>query len=170
MSKDALLAGTASATFTGVSTTYAGRIYVQGRSVSTANLTGTAPGYDSGTLAVNVYPSGFAILSHLGSFTTTVGAANTGLQIYPVVLDPTTLNYYTNQNVRGGLTVSVPVSTDNSAVGVVTVNPMSFGPNAANQLNQFDPVGVGTTVITVAVPAGFSQPSNYRQLTAIVNP
>jgi hypothetical protein len=99
-----------------------------------------------------------------------VGAANTGMYIYPIALDPTTLNFYTPQNVRGGLTVSVPVSTDNSAVGVMTVNPMSFGPNSYNLLNEFDPVGVGTTVITVDAPPGFSQPSNYRQATVTVNP
>jgi hypothetical protein len=86
------------------------------------------------------------------------------------VLDPTTLNVYTYQHVRGGLTVSVPVTTDPSAVGVMTENPMSFGPNSIYQLNYFDPLSQGTTVISVEVPLGFSQPSNYRQITVTVNP
>jgi hypothetical protein len=169
ISSDPLVAGGGTVTFNNVSSTYVGRVYLQGRALSTTTLTATAAGYDSGNSNVTVYPSGFITFN--GNFTTSAGAANTSIGVYAAVLDPTTLNYYTwGQGIRGGLTVNVPVTTDSAAVGTITTSPVTFTPNTSNVATQFDPVGAGTTVISVGVPASFSTPSNYRQITVTVNP
>ena len=167
---DPLVAGGASVTFNNVSTTYVGRIYLQGRSLSTTTLNASAAGYDTGVANVTVYPSAFLLLG--GNFTTSAGAANTTVYVYPALLDPTTLNYYTwGQPIRGGLSnIQVPVTSDNTAVGTITTSPVVFNAGDLNLATQFDPVGAGTAVISVGVPAGFSTPSNYGTATATVNP
>jgi hypothetical protein len=170
LSADPMAAGGATVTFTGVTSTTAGTFYVQGRALSNATLSGSAAGYSTGTQAINVYPSGF--LTFEGDFTTSVGAADRTVNVFAAVLDPATLNYYTyGQPIRGGLTVNVPVTTDASAVGTMTVSPVSLGPNTYyTNATAFHPVGAGTTVVSVGVPSTFSMPSNYRQITVVVNP
>jgi hypothetical protein len=169
LSSDATLAGGSSVSFSGVTGSgYVATAYIQGRSLGSATLTAQAAGYTDSTGAVTVNPAGFALLSP-GDFGTTAYSGNTGLGVYPAMLDPTTLNYAANQSVRGGLTVSVDVMSDTPSVGTITGSPAEFNPgDLYNGSTAFDPQGPGTAVIRLGTPTGFSTPSNYQEITATV--
>ncbi len=170
LSSDPLLAGGASVTFFGVSTTSVGTIHVQGlmQGMSTT-LTATAAGYAVGTVNVAVDPSGFVIWSP-SVINTSVGAAPTSVQIRSARLNPTTLNYSTDQRIRGGFSAAVDVETSNAAVGTITISPLTFNANDFFLNTGFDPVGAGTCNVTVLTAAGFDMPSNNRQISANVSP
>jgi hypothetical protein len=128
-----------------------------------------APGYNDGLSDVTTQPSGF-IINSPGDFTTTVGAGNRTIQIGSARLDPTTKNFVQLQEIRGGLSVPVSVTSGTPGVGTITTSPVTLGSGSATVNTQFDPAAVGTAQITVGVPAGFDTPSNVRQITATVNP
>jgi hypothetical protein len=163
------LAGADVVSFTGVTTTSAGTLYIQGRAQGTTTITASAPGYAPDVITVEVRPSGF-IVNSPQSITTTAGAANTNIQITPAMLDPLTLNWQQNQAVRGGLSVNATVTSSNTAAGTITVSPVAFAPNANTGATAFDPAGQGTTTIAVVPPAGFDTPSSDRTIVATVNP
>ena len=145
--------------------------YVQALTdTGTAQFQTTASGYATGTSTVTFWPSGFTLL--MSNFTTTTFSPNTALQIYTVVLDPTTLNYAGTQSLRGGLTVSVPVTNSDPTVGAIVGSPAVFngGDGYLNASVAFDPNAAGTSTIGLITPPGFTTPSNYQQITATVNP
>jgi hypothetical protein len=154
-------------------TPFVGTVFVQGRGLGDTTLTVQAPGYSSTASAVTVQPSGFVFsycaLYGTCDFTTTTFSDDTPLYVVPAVLDPTFLNFQSPQAVRGGLTVSVAVTSATPAVGTIAGSPAVFNPgDSANASTAFAPGAAGTSVLTVGVPAGFSTPSNVRQLTATV--
>ena len=163
--------GSNTVTFTNVSSSFVGTIMVQGRAASgTTTVTAQAAGFADDTMTVTATPSGFVLLN-LGNFTTTTTGANATLQITPARLNPSTLNFELNQAIRGGFSTSVPVTEvdqSGSGVGVITVSPLAFTANQSSQITAFDPVNVGTSLISVGVPSGFATPSNFRQITATV--
>jgi uncharacterized repeat protein (TIGR01451 family) len=170
---DGTLAGGTTVTFTNVTSTFAGSLFVQGRvSSGTTSLTVQAPGYADGVVPVTAQPSGFII--NTGDFATTAGAGNTTIQILSAALNPATLNAQFFQAVRGGLSVNVPVTaadlTGGPGVGTITTSPLTFTNSTVSLFTQFDPAVVGTSQITVGVPAGFDTPSTSRQITVTVNP
>jgi hypothetical protein len=116
-----------------------------------------------------VDPSGFIL--NVNSFTTTAAAANTPLRVDAARLNPTTLNYAATQELRGGLTASVTISSSNTTTGVIVGSPVVFNPrDTALTSGAFDPRAVGSTTISLTQPAGFTTPSNLQQITATVNP
>ncbi len=170
---DGTVAGSSTVTFTNVTSTFAGTLIVQGRAAAgTTTLSAQAAGFADGASTVTAQPSGFVINSP-GSFSTTAGAANTNIQIVSMRLNPTTLNTEVSQVVRGGVTVSVPVTATTltgSGVGTITTSPVSFTANTNAVVTQFDPAAVGTAAITVGLPTGFDRPSDRQQITVTVNP
>ena len=169
LSTDPLLAGGGSVTFSGVTGTTVGTIYVQGRAIGGADIVGTAAGYQDDTSNVTVDPSGFDINSP-GSITTTAAGNNVNVQVCAWRLDPTFLNRQNSQNVRGGLTANVPVTSSDTGVGTITVSPLPIGPNDNCENTQFDPASAGTTTISVTAPGGFETPSTRQSIIATVNP
>jgi hypothetical protein len=166
VSNDAALAGTDTIVFEGVSSTFVGTIYVQGRAIGSTTVTAQAEGYNPRSASVQVQPSGFIL--NTSSFTTNTFQANTSIQVLPAILNPTTLQYAGNQPVRGGLTVNVPVTSSDDNVGVITTSPLAIGPNSFSGSTAFDPKAAGEALITVGVPTGFQQPANFTQITATV--
>ncbi len=143
-----------------------------GSGSETVQYTASAPGYNSETSTITLNPSGF-IINSPGSFSTTVGAANTTLTIVPARLDPFFLNYQATQQLRPGIgPVNVTVTSGNTAVGTITVSPVVFnGADSPNSMTTaFDPLAAGTSVIVVQGPAGFQTASNNNHITATVNP
>jgi uncharacterized repeat protein (TIGR01451 family) len=170
---NATQAGTNTVTFTNVTSTNAGTIFVQGRAASgTTSITAQAPGFSDGVMTVTAQPSGFVTLN--GNFTTTANATSPAqLSLAAARLNATTLNFETSQGVRGGLTVDVPVTAADQTgtnVGTITTSPVRFNSNVISATTGFDPNAAGTSVVTVGVPTGFSTPSNQRQITVTVNP
>jgi hypothetical protein len=174
IASSATVAGGNTVTFTNVTTSFVGNVFVQGRASSgTTTLTVQAPGYADLVTTITARPSGF-IINSPGSFITTAGAGNTNIQITPARLNPTTLNWEANEQVRGGLTVNVTVTaTDQSGgpgVGTITTSPVVFTGGNTLQTTQFDPAAAGTSLITVVVPSGYDTPGNFRQILVNVNP
>lgn len=169
LSKTSTGAGSNSITYTGITGTAVGTFYVQGIGLGTASLTAAATGYDTRIANVTVNPSGFVVRSP-ASITTTAGATNTSLSIDSAMLDSTYLNWLDYQSLRAGLSVDVSVTSSNTVVGVITASPLTFTGGGSNKTTQFDPLAAGTSTISVEVPAGWSTPSNKRQITATVNP
>ena len=79
ITKDGTLVGDTSLTFTNVTTTTVGTIFIQGRSLGTTAVTVQAAGYNNGTSKVTVDPSGFVLRT--SDFTTNTFAANRTLQV-----------------------------------------------------------------------------------------
>ena len=142
--------------------------YIDGLASSgVVDVVATAPGCLGKTFKVTLAPSGFVIYTP-SSIATTSLAANKELDIRPARLHATTLAYQADQRVRGGITASVPVTSSVPAVGTITTSPIVFANGANLVYDYFDPIGPGTSTLSVGVPAGFSTPSNRRQITATV--
>ena len=171
--------GSNTVTFAGVTTTTVGTIYIQGRALGSTQLSGVAAGYNDGTAAIAVDPSGFRMYGpgFQTAITTTAGAANITLTITTSRLDPVTLNVAADMELRGGLSgdlaVNVPVTSSNTAVGKVLTSPVVFqGGTGQSKQTLFDPIAAGVSVVSMPSPvAGFSVPSNgSATVTFTVNP
>jgi hypothetical protein len=149
----------------------------QGGGAGTLNLTISAPGYANGTGVVTVYPSGFALQG--SNFTTSLTDNPTTLTIVPAALDPMFLNIYQVQelvpNVTALLgsvtptgTLVLTVQSGTPPVGMFSLNSVTFkGDDNPNFLtSSFVPESVGTALITITSPAGFSNAST--EITATV--
>jgi hypothetical protein len=154
--------------FSGVANTTQRTVFLQGLLQGTTQVTVSAPGYATSSQTITVDPSGF-IINSPSAINTTASAANTSIQITPARLAPGTFNFAENEAVRAGVTVQVPVTSSNTAAGVIAVSPLTFGPNISSVNTQFDPVAAGTSILTVVAPAGFDASNNFRQITATVN-
>ncbi len=169
LSNSATAVGGSTLTFTNVTSTFVGTIYVQGQTVGTTTLTVSAPGYTNGIANITVYPSGFAFNGD-ASFTTTTSQAPTTLTLYPFALTPGTLTILSfGLQVNPGVgPISIPITSSDLAVGTITTSPIVFDPGDTSDATTFQPVGVGTSTISIGTPAGFSTPSQYQQITATV--
>ena len=89
--------------------------------------------------------------------------ANQTLQLVAARLNPDG-TFAAQQEVRGGITVNVPVTSSLPAVGTITMSPVVMQAVADGGVSggttQFDPLSGGTTIIEVGVPAGFDTPTN----------
>lgn len=142
---------------------------MQGRGLGATTVTVQAAGYDTATGNVTVDPSGFIL--NANNITTTANAANTILRVDASRLNPVTLNWAQTQELRGGLTVSVPVLSSNTAAGTILGSPAVFNArDFFNQATSFDPAAAGSSTVSITTPAGFSTPSNLQSITATVNP
>ena len=168
VSNNATTAGATFVTIPGITGTTQQQVYIQGISQGSANLTISAPGYTSAILPITVSPSGFIIQAT--SFSTTTTSPDTLIAMYPAVLS-NTLAYITSAQINPqSSTLSMALSSSNTAVGTILVSPLTFQPGDTVETFTFHPVGSGTTNITVgAPPAGFSTPSSLQEITATVN-
>ncbi len=164
----ATVLGGTTVVLSGVANTTPRTVFLQGLLQGTTQVTVSAPGYATSTQTINVDPSGF-IINSPGAINTNTFAANTNVQITSARLLPGTFAFQENELVRAGLTVPVTVTSSNASVGVVTPNPISFGPNIGAINAQFDPLTEGATVLEVATPSGFNASNNFRQINATVS-
>ena len=156
VSKTLTTSGSASITFPGLTSTVTLSYYVQGLAVGTSTLTLSAPGYQTATVAVTVDPSGFVIYTP-GNFSTTTFSSTTSISLAPAILSPGVLTVIGYGSLNPGLTVSVPVNSATTAVGTVTT-PVTFNAGDSLKSASFQPVSAGTTLLSIAAPAGFSTP------------
>src|SRR5262249_33617773 len=139
-------------------------------SSGSVSYTASASGLGSSDNTVTLQPSGFVLSGPLGigaDFLTTTGAANADLTIMSALLDPAG-NFQAEQAVRGGLTVNVNVSSSNPSIGTITASPVTFSGGVGAAVTQFDPATPGTTLLSLATPAGFSTPAQGSSLSALV--
>ncbi|WP_455202061.1 hypothetical protein, partial [Kaarinaea lacus] len=154
-------AGSPSIVLSGVTDTSAGNIYVQGLLEGTTTITLSAPGYNDGTVEVIVNPSSIYIVN--SSFSTTTFADNSLISIRSARLRSDTLLREDDQEVRGGYSVSVPLSNSDDSVGTISTNNVTFtGGTGYQQIIEFDAIASGTTTLSLAQPAGFTQPAGLN--------
>jgi hypothetical protein len=170
ISNSAATVGAASYTFPSVSSTYVGAIWVQGLTTGTATLTVSAPGYTSGTSTVTIDPSGFIITS--GNISTTTFSSPTAITLQPAILNPGILTVVGYGQLSPGIgPFTIDLDSQNGLIGTVTTSPVSFSGGATSATTSFQPVGQGTTTLTLGgQPVPFSTPSQqqYVQITASV--
>ncbi|MBS1855790.1 MAG: hypothetical protein JST11_10520, partial [Acidobacteria bacterium] len=137
-------------------------------------VTASATGYTSGSGTVTLTPSGFVLTGPTGvvgvpSFQTNVGNTTT-LTIKSARLD-SSLNYVEDQPVRGGLTVSVPLTSSAQTVGRVSPSTLTFTPADSAYTTTFSALTAGSTTVSVGAPTGFSAPiGGAASITANVLP
>jgi trimeric autotransporter adhesin len=160
VSNGSTVVGTNSITFLNVSTAKVGTVWIQGQGLGSTTITVSAPGYTSGVGLATVNPSGFVLQS--GNFATTHTSPASTIPIYAAVLDPATLAYTGSAQLNPGLSVSVPFTSSNAGAGTIVTSPIPFNGGDGSENATFQPVGVGTTTLTIGTPipsAGFSTPS-----------
>jgi hypothetical protein len=134
------------------------------------NYTAMAPGLGTDTGTVTLSPSAFVLSGPFGlgaDFFTTSGAPKADLTVFSARLS-SALNFAELQEVRGDLSVTVGISSSLPSVGTITVPQLVFAGGTSSAQTQFDPVSIGTTLLSIAQPAGFSAPSQHGSLAATV--
>lgn len=153
--------------------------------------TASAPGYSSRVGTLNFAPSGviLSIETHgppdeaeifrpesAGGPQTAFnahlkGKQGTTLIVYSAYLDPVSKRTadITVQQLRGGLTL--PIELENSLPAVGTVDSkITLNGGTSHQTTMFTPTSEGKTIIKIGTPEGFTKPSNFTELLAIVKP
>jgi hypothetical protein len=73
----------------------------------------------------------------------------------------------TVQGLRAGVSATVVVRSSDPAVGTVE-SPLTIKPGSAVANGHFTPLSVGTTIVSIDTPPGFTQPKNATSMPAIV--
>lgn len=144
--------------------------YVQGVAASSAaTYTASMPGFPTSTGMVTLAPSGFVISGPTGlgqaSFSTTSASANSTVTIYSALLN-SSMNYVSQMPVAAGVAVTVESSA--TTVGTITSSPVNFAAGSSFVTTEFDPVGPGSSSLTVTQPNGFNIPAQYTSVAANV--
>ena len=141
--------------------------YVQALASSgTVGYTAQASGFGSAAGTVTLAPSGIVFTNSFGGvpnpLLVAVGGSSATVTVRSAILDGSG-NWVQTQPVAGGNSVTVTVSSGNSAVGTVTPSQVTIPGGSESGTTQFQPAGAGTTSINVSVPSspvGFSTPSS----------
>jgi hypothetical protein len=114
----------------------------------------SSPVYGGVDSTVSLAPSGFFVSA---PSTMTVSPPNANVSVSTAWLDGAGIPKEI-QPVASGVSISVAVASNNSAVGNVTVSPLTFNAGDSNAATQFQAVGLGTAQIT-ASSAGYGSGS-----------
>src|SRR5208283_2982454 len=87
-----------------------------------------ATGYVNAAATVTLTPSGIEWVS--GNLTTTTFTPVSTLTLAAYQLNPTTLAAQTSQVLRTGSTVSIAVTSSNTAFGTIVTSPVTMNPDA----------------------------------------
>jgi hypothetical protein len=166
-------AGTASITVNipaGFSASQSYYLQVLGNS-GQASYMATASGFGNSTNSLTLGPSGVIIAGPNGigatSFSTTSGAANSDIGVYSALLT-SSLAFSAIQPIRGGLSISVPVTSSATSVGTISTSPVTIGSGSSFANTQFHPISSGNATLSVGTPSGFSTPSQFTSVSANV--
>ena len=170
------VAGSASVTIVVGAGSNSGSFFVHALAGSgSASITASAPGYADGSTTFTLVPSGFFSDVPGGDFTTNQLASNTPMRVCVGQIDPNSLGLISYGQLRGGITASVFVASSDTGVGAIVNSPYTFSGGDQCSLYtgaqvgiQFDPVGTGTTTLSVVAPSGFSTPASLSSYTATV--
>lgn len=169
ISTSSTVVGSGTVVFPGVTNTASQTLYVQGQSIGSTTLTVSAPGFSNATVNITVDPSGFVIYSP-GNFSTTTFSSPTTVTLLPAFLTPGTLTLAGYATVNPGIgSPAVVITSSSTSVGTVST-PVTFASGSSSGSFTFQPVGAGTTNLTLTQPAGFnaSSTAQTQQITATV--
>jgi sugar lactone lactonase YvrE len=167
LSTNSTSAGSASINATiraGTSTTAPFWVYGLGNS-GTATFNASGGGH-TGTGTVDLAPSGFVLVTPGGvgsNFSTSPGPV-IGITVQTALLDGSNQP----QQLAGGLTVNVAVTSSNTGVGTITGSPAVIAGGSNSGSVQFQPGSIGTTVLTAITPAGYT-PTAQGTVTVTVS-
>ncbi|MEE4329254.1 MAG: hypothetical protein V2J10_00185 [Wenzhouxiangella sp.] len=136
--------------------------YVQGLSRGATTITASATGFNDSEATVTVTESGFYISSPSFISTNTQSSPRT-VRVQVAQLNADGALSSTNQPVRAGLSVEVPVSSADIDIGQITLSPLVFDVGGSSRVTQFDPISAGNTSVSITQPAGFTAPTNGNQ-------
>ena len=138
----------------------------------TVDITLSVPGYLTTTVTINFANSGFVITgpNGLGQAFSVFQGSTAGLTVNSVSLTAAGA-MSAIQQVRGGLTASVPVTSSNTTIGTITGGNISFTGGTDTGSPNFVASGVntGSATITVSTPSGFTTPATGSTLAATVS-
>jgi hypothetical protein len=169
VSASAAAAGQASTAVTYTAGSPTPSVYVQALAASgSATLTFSATGYQNATATVTLAPAAVE-LSQPNFGTLTPLSAPLAFQAYL-----TTYNGgYSSAapTLRPGASpVTVQVSFNGPTIGTVTPSQITFNPGDSSHSFSFQPTTPGTSLLTLSVPAGFTDPVSARQQLLTVVP
>jgi hypothetical protein len=154
----------------GVSRTPAFYVYGLANSGS-VTYSATAPGFGTANGTVTLAKSGFLVGGPFGltqDFTTSTLSQPSSIDVQTAVLDASG-NYLGTQSLAGGSPVQVNVASQNTSVGAIAVSPVTMLPANNDVTTLFQPMGKGSTVISVSAPAPFVTPAQGASITATVS-
>lgn len=155
-------AGSSSVVLQGVTSANAGTVYIQGLETGVSSFRVTAEGFKNRTQGMHITPSGFVLLT--GDINTSLLLGNRPVTVAAARLNPTTLKRESDQPVRGGLEVNVPIYTLNPLIGIMLTNPLQFSGGETTETSIFQPLIPGDTTLRIDTPPGFSTPSEFQQI------
>ncbi|MES2390764.1 MAG: chitobiase/beta-hexosaminidase C-terminal domain-containing protein, partial [Acidobacteriota bacterium] len=177
LSSDPNATGSASITLNNLTGSLA-TFYEQGQVAGTSTLTITSTFFSTVTSTVTVYNSTVLVQpGFTGTLSTTaapatvyvtLGELNGSTYIGPCTGAATSGINATSIGCRlnPGLTLGVPVISGTPATGTITSSPVSFIAGQSNVTTAFQPVGGGTSLISVgSQPTGFTAPSSAVSTT-----
>jgi hypothetical protein len=142
-------------------------------------LTATAAGWATGTITVNLTPSGFVLVSGQGigqdfGMSLQLGGTAT-LTVQAMQLDTNGVPQAA-EALAGGMTANLSVTSGSTGVGTITGNPVVISGGSTSGPVTFQPVGTGTSALTLNLLSvspspgtGFSTPSIGTTLNANVD-
>jgi hypothetical protein len=140
-----------------------GAVYAQGLADSgTVRLTATAAGFQSATADVVLAPAAAVFGSNFNIPPLSTLSAPVSLT---VLLQPGSNSQGVQQPRRPGAPIlTVPIRQSDPTVGAVTPAQLTFRPGDSSASFSFQPRAAGADLISLDVPAGFSDPLSARQL------
>ena len=136
---------------------------MQGLKAGTTTITITGAQYLSRTITVTVRPAGFVVRQF--DLNRQVINGNFNITVNPAVLnDSGQWMANAQMNPQGG-TITLPVTSSNTASGTVVTSPISFAPGATSAPVLFHPVAAGSTTLTLGTPsATLVQAATYQSI------
>ncbi|HEY1240402.1 MAG TPA: Ig domain-containing protein, partial [Bryobacteraceae bacterium] len=138
---------------------------------TSAKIKASIAGYADGIGTITLANSGFVIAASNGiggNFDTFKGVVTT-LTVFPARLSSSGI-FVESEQLRGGFSISVPISVTNGLVGSVSPPSLSFPGGADSMTASFNAstVNAGLTTINVGEPFPFMQPATGASLQANV--
>ena len=138
----------------------------------TVDITLSAPGYLTTTATISLVNSGFVLTgpNGLGQAFSVFQGSTAALTVNSVSLTGAGA-MSSIQQVRGGLTLTVPVTSSLTTIGTITGGNISFPGGTDTGAPNFVASGVntGTTTVAITTPNGFTTPATGASLAATVS-
>jgi hypothetical protein len=132
----------------------------------TVTLALSAPGFANGSAVVTLASSAFAFTAT--SLSTTTISTDSLLQIFTYYVDANGTPI-TAQNLRGGLApVNVVVASSDTNKGTIVDSPAVFSGNSGSASVHFHPLSAGSTILSIATPAGFGTAPSRNQVPVTI--
>ena len=135
----------------------------------TTTFTASAPNFGSVTVTVTLGPSGAILSGPNGvgvNFLTATNSPASTLTVFSALLDAG-LNFVAVQAMAGNSSMSVTVTSSNTAVGTIVSSPVTISAGNPSATTSFQPATSGSSTLA-ANAAGFSVPVSKASLTVTV--